>query len=246
MKAYRAHIAATFVPLLRTPMFWAPVVLFPTMLYSFFGLPPSLQAPQYANVLLASWSAFAVIGVSFFQFGISIAQTRESKWEDYARTLPIGAGPRLVGQAVSAFVFTAVALALMWSLATVAGATSLNAFQFAKLFAVLIVGGAAPFVMLGAALGYLMPPRGAVPIANLIYLPLSYCGGLWMPPALLPDWVARISPFTPTRHVGELAWASVMNEPLPLHSISVMALYAGAGALVALVMWRRDEAVRAR
>ncbi len=246
MRAYRAHIAATFVPLLRTPMFWAPVVIFPTMLYSFFGMPPSQQAPQYANVLLASWSAFAVIGVSFFQFGISIAQTRESKWEDYARTLPIGAGPRLAGQAFSAFVFTSIALALMWSLAVVAGATSLNALQFAELFLVLILGGAVPFVMLGAALGYLMPPRGAVPIANLIYLPLSYCGGLWMPPSMLPDWVARISPFTPTRHVGELAWASVQGAALPMHSVGVMALYTLVAALVALVMWRRDEATRSR
>ena len=246
MRVYRAHIAATFVPLLRTPMFWAPVVIFPTMLYSFFGLPPALENPAYANILLASWSAFAVIGVSFFQFGISIAQMRESKWEDYARTLPVGAGPRLAGQAFSAFVFTGLALALMWGVALAAGATSLGALQFAQLFAVLLLGGAIPFVMLGAALGYLMPPRGAVPIANLIYLPLSYCGGLWMPPSMLPDIVARISPWTPTRHVGELAWASVRGAPPPPDSVAAMALYALAGAAVALVMWRRDEAVRAR
>lgn len=246
MRAYAAHIAATFVPLVRTPMFWAPVVIFPTLLYSFFGLPPALQAPDYADMLLASWSAFAVIGVSFFQFGISIAQSRESKWEDYARTLPVGAGPRLAGQAFSAFVFTSLALALMWTLALIMGATSLNVTQFARLFVVLLFGGAAPFVMLGAALGYLMPPRGAVPIANLIYLPLAYFGGLWMPPSMMPDFAARISPYTPTRHVGELAWASVSGAPLPAHSIGVMAAYAGAGALIALIMWRRDEAVRAR
>ena len=246
MKPYQAHIAATFVPLIRTPVYWAPVVLFPTLLYSFFGLPPALRSPEIADFLLASWSAFAVIGVGFFQFGVSIAQARESKWEEYARTLPIGAGPRLAGQAASAFVFTAAALALLWSLAALMGATSMGVAQFAHLFLVLIVGGALPFVMLGSALGYLMPPRGAVPIANLIYLPLAYFGGLWMPPSMLPDVVARVSPFTPTRHVGELAWASVEGRAPPLQSIAVLALYALIGALVALIMWRRDEAVRAR
>lgn len=246
MNAYQAHIAATFVPLMRTPVYWAPVVVFPTLLYSFFGLSPSLRNPEFADVLLASWSAFAVIGVGFFQFGVSIAQSRESKWEDYARTLPIGAGPRLAGQTASAFVFTAAALALLWGVALAAGATSLGALQFAQLFVVLIFAGALPFVMLGAALGYLMPPRGAVPIANLLYLPLAYFGGLWMPPSMLPDFAARISPFTPTRHVGELAWASVQGRALPLDSIGVLALYAAGGALVALIMWRRDKAARAR
>jgi ABC-2 type transport system permease protein len=231
---------------MRTPVYWAPVVVFPTLLYSFFGLTPSLRDPDFANILLASWSAFAVIGVGFFQFGISIAQARESKWEEYARTLPIAAAPRLVGQAVAALAFTAVALTLLWSVAALAGATSLDLVGFTRLGAVLLIGGALPFVMMGSALGYLVPPRGAVPIANLLYLPLSYFGGLWMPPSMLPDIVARISPFTPTRHVGELAWASVLDRALPLESMAVLALYAGGSALLALILWRRDEAVRAR
>ena len=246
MKVYRAHIAAIVTPLLRTPVYWAPVVVFPTLLYSFFGLTPSLQNPNFADILLASWSAFSVIGVGFFQFGISIAQARESKWEDYARTLPVGAAPRLIGQVVAALVFTAIALALLWGVASLAGATTLSVAGFAKLAVVLLAGGAVPFVLMGAALGYIVPPRGAVPIADLLYLPLSYFGGLWMPPSMLPDIVARISPFTPTRHVGELAWASVQGEALPLNSIGVLALYSAAAALIALIMWRRDEAIRAR
>ena len=245
MNVYVAHIAAVLTPLMRTPVFWAPVILFLTLLYSFFGLPPSLNAPEFGNVLLASWSAFAVIGVGFFQFGVSIAMSRESKWEDYARTLPVGGAPRLVAQVVAAMIVTALALALMWSVALLAGATTLTAQQFAHLLAVL-TGGVVPFVAMGVALGYLMPPRGAVPIANLLYLPLAYFGGLWMPPSMLPDFVARISPLTPTRHLGELAWASVMGRDLPWASVQVLALYAAVAALVALVMWRRDEALRAR
>jgi ABC-2 type transport system permease protein len=245
MRVYRAHIAAVLVPLFRTPVYWVPVIVFPTLLYSFFGLPPSLQSPAIANVLLASWSAFAVIGVGFFQFGVSIAQSRESKWEEYARTLPIGAAPRLVAQAAAAVVFTSMALALLWTVSVLTGASTLGPVQFARLFAVL-AGGVIPFVLMGAALGYLMPPRGAVPIANLIYLPLSYFGGLWIPPSMLPDAVATVSMFTPTRHLGELAWASVLGRDLPLASIQVLAVYAVVAAAIALIMWRRDETLRAR
>lgn len=245
MRVYRAHIAAVLVPLMRTPVYWVPVILFPTLLYSFFGLPPSLRNPEIGNILLASWSAFAVIGVGFFQFGVSIAQSRESKWEEYARTLPIGAAPRLVAQTATAIVFTSMALALLWSVSALAGAAALSAAQFASLFAAL-AGGVIPFVLMGAALGYLMPPRGAVPIANLIYLPLSYFGGLWVPPSMLPDAVDVISMFTPTRHLGELAWASVLGRSPPLHSIKVLAVYGIASAAIALIMWRRDEELRTR
>jgi ABC-2 type transport system permease protein len=245
MRVYGAHIAAVAVPLLRTPVYWVPVVLFPTLLYSFFGIPPSLQNPEVGNVLLASWSAFAVIGIGFFQFGVSIAQARESKWEEYARTLPIGAAPRLVAQIATAALFTGVALALLWGTSSVASASSMSRPQFAHLF-VALVGGVVPFVLMGAALGYLMPPRGAVPIANLIYLPLSYLGGLWLPPSMLPEAVRALSVFTPTRHLGELAWASVLDRPFPISSVQVLAAYGVVSAAIALIAWRRDEVIRAR
>lgn len=35
-----------------------------------------------------------------------------------------------------------------------------------------------PFAALGIGIGYLVSPRVAVPVANLVYLPLLYVGGL--------------------------------------------------------------------
>ena len=243
MKLYRIHILSVMVPLLRTPAYWVPLVVFPSLLYSFFGLPPSQQGSEIANILLASWSAFAVIGIGFFQFGVSISQARESKWEDYARTLPAGAAPRFVAQAVTAILFLAMALALLWTVAALAAPVSLRLEQYLRLLWVLLLG-VIPFVMIGAALGYSIPARGAVPIANLLYLPLSYFGGLWLPPQMLPDIVARISPFTPTRQLGELAWAAVLDSPMPLASIQGLAAYTAGAAVIALTMWRRDETIK--
>lgn len=243
MTLYRTYFLATFVPLLRTPAYWIPLVIFPSLLYAFFGLPPSQQGPQVANILLASWSAFAVIGIGFFQFGVSISQARESKWEDYARALPAGGGPRFAAQIGSAILFLAAALGLLWTVANFAAPVNLSLSQYGRLLASLLAG-VIPFVMIGAALGYSIPARGAVPIANLLYLPLSYFGGLWLPPQMLPDIVAQVSPYTPTRQLGELAWAAVLETPLPMDSVQGLALYTGGAALIALVMWRRDETVR--
>jgi ABC-2 type transport system permease protein len=245
MNIYRAYIVATAVPLLRTPVYWVPLVVFPMLLYTFFGVAPSQQNPELAAVLLASWSAFAVIGIGFFQFGVSIAQSRESKWEDYARTLPIGTAPKLVAQVVTAMLFLVIALTFLWTLSRFTTAIDLSVSQYANLFLALLVG-VIPFVLMGAALGYLVPARGAVPIANLLYLPLAFFGGLWTPPSALPGFVATVSPFTPTRHLGELVWAAVQDRSPPITSLYVLAAFAAVSAIIAVVMWRKDETVRTR
>jgi len=243
MKLYRAYILATILPLLRTPSYWVPLVIFPTLLYSFFGLSASQDDPKLANILMASWSVFAVIGIGFFQFGVSIAQAREARWEEYARTLPVGGFPRIVAQIVAAALFLAIALALLWSLAAFASAVDLSIAQYLKLLGVLLIG-IVPFVLMGAALGYSVPARGAVPIANLLFLPLSYLGGLWLPPQMLPSLVALISPYTPTRQLGELAWASVLGTFPPASSIFGLVIFSIISAAVTLFMWRRDETKR--
>lgn len=243
MKIYHAYISAAIIPLLRTPSYWVPLVIFPTMLYAFFGIPSSRADPELANILLASWSAFAVIGIGFFQFGVSISQAREAKWENYARTLPVGGLPKFVAQIVTACCFLTIALGLLWSVAHFTTANNLSYGQFIDLYGTLLIG-VVPFVLMGAALGYTVPARGAVPIANLFYLPLSYLGGLWLPPQMLPDFIATFSPYTPTRQLGELAWAAVLETPAPTSSFTGLTLYSIIAVSIALIMWRRDETLR--
>jgi len=245
MKIYRAHILATLIPLLRTPAYWVPIVIFPTLLYSFFGMSASQENEEVANVLMASWSVFAVIGIGFFQFGISIAQARESKWEDYARTLPTGGMARFVAQIVAAIFFLALALTLLWGFSGFASAVNLSLMQYLKLLGVLLIG-AVPFVFIGAALGYSVPARGALPIANLLYLPLAYLGGLLLPPQMLPSIVSTISPFTPTRQLGELGWAVVLNTPFPIWSVMGLVGFSVISGIIAVVMWKRDDTLKTR
>ena len=237
------YLHATAVPLLRSPGYWIPVVIFPSLLYTFFGIPPSQQDPQIANILLASWSAFAVIGIGFFQFGVSIAQARQEKWTDFVRTLPAGAAPKILAQVGTAGLFLAMAIALMWGLSNMMTAVELNIIQYARLALALVVG-MVPFVMLGITLGYALPARAAVPVANLIYLPLSYLGGLWMPPQMLPDVVQRFSPYVPTRHLGELAWAAVLDRPTPWENVQALGIFTLIFIATAVFFWHRDDASR--
>jgi len=99
--------------------------------------------------------------------------------------------------------------------------------------------GSVPMGLLGLAIGRTFSHRAAIPIANLIYLPLSFVGGLWMPPSLLPDWAQRISTLTPTRHWAELAWHAAANQPWPQDSLLWLGFFTIVFGAFAVRAWPR-------
>jgi ABC-2 type transport system permease protein len=46
-------------------------------------------------------------------------------------------------------------------------------------------------------------------VINLIYLPMSFLSGLWMPLSILPPVVRGIAPLWPAYHLGQLALSAV-------------------------------------
>lgn len=80
--------------------------------------------------------------------------------------------------------------------------------DFARLLATL-VAGSLPFSAMGLALGYFAGPNSAPPTINLIYLPMSFCSGLWVPFMFLPKVVRQIALVLPPYHLSQLALAVV-------------------------------------
>ena len=201
----RAECALTFKTLIRQPGFWVPTVLFPAMLYAFFG---AQSTGEWAANAMAAFAVYAVLGVGFFQFGVSVAQDRESPFAKWQQTLPGRAGNQWIARVVASLVFVTVAVALVVALAFALGRVEVGAAALIRLAAVCLIASFTATFM-GIALGSLASARAAVPLANLIYLPLAYLGGLWVPPTVLPPAVNVISQWTPTRAMGELGWAAI-------------------------------------
>jgi ABC-2 type transport system permease protein len=57
---------------------------------------------------------------------------------------------------------------------------------------------------MGLLVALLVPPASAPGVVNLIYLPMSFMGGLWIPIHYLPKWLQGIAPLMPTYHLGQL------------------------------------------
>jgi ABC-2 type transport system permease protein len=66
-----------------------------------------------------------------------------------------------------------------------------------------------PLIGLGFAIGYVAGPNAAPAVVNLVYLPLAFASGLFLPPEQLPVFVQRVAPYLPTYHYAQLAWNSI-------------------------------------
>jgi ABC-2 type transport system permease protein len=186
-----------------------------------------------------------VLGVGFFQFGVSTAIERSTPWYVWMRTLPCPARARIAGRVLSALVFASAAALLVTLVALGTTSASLGASAWLRLAAALLVG-ATPFVLLGLAIAYWASPKSALPIANVLYLLLSYAGGLWTGPDGLPHVVRAVSPYTPTRQWGDVLWAAASGGGWQAAHWLALGGYAALFGLVAAWGYRRDEGQKFR
>lgn len=243
MRLALLHARSGTLELLRLPAFSVPTVGFPSLFFLFFAVPGfAADEPELATALFAG---FAVLGVAFFQFGVGIAAERASPWERYLRTLPLAPTTRFAGRLLAALAFGAASAAVVVAVALLAVSPELSAAAWLEL-ALALLGGSIPFALLGIALGYLATPRAALPLANVVYLALSYAGGLWTGPENLPHAVGEISPLTPTRAYADTLTSTALELPFPTRAWLVLAVYTAGAAWLAAWAYRRDEGQRFR
>jgi ABC-2 type transport system permease protein len=79
-------------------------------------------------------------------------------------------------------------------------------------------------------------------VANLVYLPLSFASGLFMPLSQLPAFVRRLAVYLPAYHYGQLAWGTVgaASESV-LASLAWLAGYTLLFLLIAFRAYQREE-----
>jgi ABC-2 type transport system permease protein len=105
---------------------------------------------------------------------------------------------------------------------------------------------AVPFILMGLAIGYSMPPKAAVVVAQVLFFPLAFGGGLMTAPGSAPGFVEHLAPYLPTGASVRLMWAAVGDYPV--HVGSVLSLIAWIVVLGGVALWayRRDEGRRYR
>ena len=244
MRLVLLHAKASTLELLRYPTFSVPTLAFPALFFLLFVAPRS-DTEADPTLLLASFTGFAVLGVSFFQFGVGIAAERESPWEQFIRTLPIRVRVRFAARVLSATLFGVGSAALVAAAALATTDVRLTASRWIAL-AVALLLGSLPFAFLGIALGYWASPRSALPIANVLYLVLAFLGALWTTPRHLPASVSAISPLVPTRQFGNVLWGAAGGHVWRPRDWLLLGAWSIVFAALGTWGYRRDEGRRYR
>ncbi|MGA2536379.1 MAG: ABC transporter permease [Terracidiphilus sp.] len=196
-----------FLRLLRTRSFSLSVIGFPVVFYLFFGLMMN-RGEHIGNVsvskyLLSGYSVFGMVGASLFGVGVGLCSELAAGWLDLKRASPMPPIAYVLAKCCSAMVFGVIIVSILTAMGVSFGHVSLSLPEFVRMIAFAVVG-AIPFACMGIALALLVPFNSAPGIANMIYLPMSFCGGLWVPIMFLPHFLQRIAVLLPTYHLGQL------------------------------------------
>jgi len=201
-RVLRQEIRYEFLKMLRLRAFSLSVIGFPVMFYFLFGV--SNRHTEWARYLLASYSCFGMVGASLFGLGAGIAMERMQGWLELKQASPMPRLAYLAAKTVACSAFALIIVALLVTLGVTLGGVAMTAGEALKL-AGITLAGALPFASMGLLLSLVMPANAAPGIINLIYLPMSFMSGLWMPLSMLPHWMQKMAPALPTYHYAQLA-----------------------------------------
>jgi ABC-2 type transport system permease protein len=208
--AYLGDIRVELIRMLRTPAFSVPTIAFPVMFYLLFGVllgsaRGNMQMGLYA---LAAYAVFGTMAPGLFGFGVTLAMEREHGLLTFRQALPAPPGAFLVARMVTAMVFVSLSTLLLILVATTIGKVPLTPAQGILLYVVNVIG-VLPFAALGMFLGATASGNAAPAIINMIYLPMAFLSGLWVPMQFLPKILQDVAPVWPAYHLAQLSMHTV-------------------------------------
>ncbi len=195
-----------FLKLLRTKTFSLSIIGFPLMFYVLFGLSNrgnTIDSMDAAKYMLAGYCCFGLVGAALFGIGVGLASERSLGWLELKRASPMPALAYLVAKCVTAQAFGLIIVCVLTAVSIAWGGVHLSLTEFALMLAVTLAG-TIPFAAMGLLIALLVPANAASGIVNLIYLPMSFMSGLWIPLKYLPKFLRPIAPHLPAFHMSQI------------------------------------------
>lgn len=201
-RIFTKEIQYEFVKMLRTRAFSLSVIGFPIMFYLLFGA--SNRHSEFATYLMASYGCMGVVSACLFGIGMGISMERAQGWLELKQASPMPRLAYLAAKIVSSAAFALIIEVALIGLALTVGGAHVTILEAVQLLGVVLLGSI-PFAAMGLLVSVLVPANSAPGIINLIYLPMSFASGFWMPVSMLPHWLQRVAPVLPTYHLAQVA-----------------------------------------
>ncbi|MFC3033451.1 ABC transporter permease [Pseudoalteromonas fenneropenaei] len=237
---YMQESKVDLLGLMRSPGFVLPALLFPCAFYFFFGVVFKHDASGASTYLLVNYCIFGIMGPALFNFGVHVAQDRETGSLTLKRLSPMPPLAYVMAKSLSALCFSLLICSLLFGIALLGTDVTMSASQWLGLLGTALLG-TLPFCGLGLWLGLKLSAKAAPAVVNLVYLAMAMCSGLWVPITLLPESMQTFAWLLPSYHLSQLALSVLsmhQGHPIGLHLI-ILSAFAIAFALLASHQWRK-------
>jgi ABC-2 type transport system permease protein len=242
LNIYRLETKFEWLKSIRNPAFALPAILFPALFYTFFGVLMNQHNPQAATYLLCTYGTFGIIGPALFSFGAGLAVERGQGWLDIKDASPMPGSAQIVSRLLVSMAFSVMVLVSLGIVAFTMTGVSLSLVQVLSLSIILVLGGL-PFCLLGLALGLLLKAESAPAVVNLVYLPMSFLSGLWIPITMLPNFLQTFAEFLPPFHLSQLALKVVALDAggSVVHHIVILASFTVIFFILAIMAFNKKS-----
>jgi ABC-2 type transport system permease protein len=237
LRCYWLEARSEFLRVLRAPAFAVPTLVFPPMFYLLFGVLLNGGHGKATSYLLATYGVFGVMAPGLFGFGVAMALDRERGFLALKRALPTPPGAMLLGKMATAMVFAVMISVILIAIALTLGKVTLATSQLLELTLVNVLG-VLPFCAIGLYIGTVVSGPGAPAVINILYLPMAFLAGLWMPLSMLPPLFAKLAPVWPAYHLAQVALSVVGLDDGGSTGVHVLVLAAVSGLFFLLARRR--------
>ncbi|MFQ3727186.1 ABC transporter permease [Staphylococcus equorum] len=187
-------------------------VLLIILLPMFFYIIYSEVFPKNAAVNGITWKEYSLISLICFGImgnainllGTKVASEKKDNWYDYLKISVINSNAYMVS-----YLFSYFLISLIFSVAMVLLGYFYNDVNIAlyKLIEIILLLNILSFVFLLLALIIGQLGSAAQPIGTILYLLLSFLGGLWMPVAAMPKHMQHFAELLPSYRYGHIGWS---------------------------------------
>jgi ABC-2 type transport system permease protein len=229
---------------LRDPIGWFFALVFPPLLLVILGSIPAFREPdaEIGGLRVIDLYVPIIVGLVLTMLAVSVlpsylATYRERGILRRLSTTPVQPGSLLLAQLAMGLTMAAVVVSLVLGIGAVAFDTAMPQ-QVVGFLAALVLTAAALYAV-GFLVAAVAPSaKAAAGIGTVLFFPMMFFGGLWVPREAMPEVLRRIGDFTPLgAGVQALQDAAAGAWPRPLH-LAVLAAFMVVAGMAAAKLFR--------
>ncbi|HEY6990523.1 MAG TPA: ABC transporter permease [Bryobacteraceae bacterium] len=247
MNIYWKETKYEFLKMLRSPRFGLATLTMPLLFYILYAVvlykSSRVGGAAIPSYMLATFGSFSVMGVCLFGIGLNLANERGLGWLEVKRASPLPPSTYFLAKLTIGVLFAAGEILALFALGLGLAHVQLKPLNALRMIGIL-AAGSIPFGALGIALGYFAKPDSAPVLVNLVYLPLAFFSGLWMPVEFLPKALQHAAVYLPPYHLSRLALGvlGADRDHTYWNHWQALACFTAIFLGLAMVGYRRDNA----